>query len=436
MIWMYICKTCWNSSAMKLGKCPNCWDFGSFEIDNTKEVIKKSSTKKYTLQKWMELKKVENKGIDFLKISDPELGRVFKRGIKSAWIYLLGWEPWIWKSTMLLQIISDLMKTNSSLSVWYFSWEESVDQINDRISRLNNNNITSQWFDIYHATRLEDILTTIQIKKYDFVVFDSVQTIYSEWIDSPAWSANQVKYCSERISEFCKNEWITAFIIWHVTKMGEIAWPKYLEHIVDVVLYLEWERFWQLRFLRSQKNRFDSTDDVAIFEMSLFWLTPVYDIKERIIMSANTSVPWSLLTIWIDNWRPVIVNLEVLLNRINYKYPQRAAVWIDPKRLDLIIAILERYLKLKLWDFDVYVNIPWEFKFYDSWLDLAIACAIYGQYKNKLIDKNKVFIWELWLWGQVLKSKLHEKRAKETPKWFEVIDCSKIKNIVELWNII
>lgn len=433
---MFLCKSCWYNSANKLWKCPNCGDFWSFEQDLSKQSAKKSATKRYTLQKGNELQYWDKKPISFFKISDLEVSRVFKRWIKQSWVYLLWWEPWIWKSTIILQIIQDLIKSNSQINIWYFSGEESEDQIIDRMNRLQNWKESNQDLDVYHSTLLEDILTTIEVKWYDFVVFDSVQTIYSDSIDSPAGSANQVKYCSEKISEFCKNKWITAFIIWHVTKLWEIAWPKYLEHIVDVVLYLEWDRYWQLRFLRSQKNRFDSTDDVAIFEMSLFWLQPVYDLKERIINSANVSIPWSVLTVWIDNWRPVIVNLEVLLNKAKLKYPQRSAIWIDSQRLNLILAILERYLKINLWFMDVFVNIPWEFKFFDSGLDLAIAVAIYAQYKNKLTDKNKIYIWEIGLWGQVLKSKLHEKRSKETPKWFEVIDYSNVKNVVEIVNIV
>ena len=170
--------------------------------------------------------------------------------------------------------------------------------------------------------------------------------------------------------------------------------------------------------------------------MTLFGLKPVYDIKDRIIKSAQTTIPGSVLTVWIDNWRPVIVNLEVLLNKSKYKYPQRIAIWIDSNRLNLVIAILERYLDLKLSYFDVFVNIPWEWKFFDSWLDLALAAAVLGQYKNKIIDKNKIFLWEIGLWWQILSSKLHKKRLKEIPNWFETIDYKVIKNIVELPNVI
>lgn len=433
---MFKCNKCWYTNTKKLWKCPWCWEFWTFEEDKYSQNI---TSKKWNRQKltWSEiLSSNEQKNIIFYNIWNKELKRVFQRWIKAWWIYLLGWEPGIWKSTIILQIISELITLNNDIKIWYFSWEENIDQIVDRQKRISKQEFDNNNISIYNSTSLEDIILTCEINKFDIVIFDSIQTIYSENVESVAWSANQIRYCSEKISEFCKKNIISWIVIWHVTKMWEIAWPKYLEHIVDVVLYLEWERFGNYRFLRSYKNRFWTTDDVGIFEMTLFWLQPVYDLKERIINMANVTIPWNVLTIWIDNWRPVVVNLEVLLNKTKYKFPQRTTIWIDSNRLNLIIAILERYLNINLWFFDIYVNIPWEFQFYDSWLDLAIAAWIYSQYKNIVIPKDNVFIWELWLGWQILESKLHNKRCKELSEGFEIIDKNKIRNIIELKNII
>ncbi len=430
---MYKCIECWYNSITKLGKCPNCWAFASMQKDDTKTKVKKSA-QKTTLTSWTALQTTTAQSSKFFDITNAELKRVYQNWIKQWGVYLLWGQPWIWKSTIILQIIQDLLE-NNNINIWYFSWEESQDQIYSRLKRINKDS-DSQNLDIYTASSLEDIVQTISENDYDFFVIDSIQTVYSSNIDWIAWSPSQVKFCSEKIWEFAKQKWKTCFIIWHVTKWWEIAGPKYLEHIVDMVSYLEWDRFGQYRFLRSMKNRFGSTDDVSIFEMWLFWLTPVYDIKERIINTANTTIPWSVFTMWIDNGRPVIVNLEVLLNKTNYKYPQRMAVWIDNNRLNLVIAILERYLKLNLWYFDIYVNLPWEFKFYDSGLDLALAAAILSQYQNRLVDKNSIFVWEIGLWGQVLPSKLHDKRKKETPEGFDFIDYKWFKNILELKNLI
>jgi len=427
---MFKCTNCDYASPTKLWKCPLCWEFWTFleSTTNTK------TAKKWNI-KWNEIQEqTKQKSISFFKIQEQELKRVLSRGIKQSALYLLGGEPWIGKSTIVLQIIEDLITNNENIKIWYFSGEENIDQIYDRVKRLNLN--IWEKIKIFHTNSLEDITMTSEISKFDIIVIDSIQTIYSDNIDWIAWSINQVKYISEKISSFSKKQWITAMIIWHVTKWWEIAWPKYLEHIVDVVLQIDGDRFGQYRFLRSQKNRFDSTDEVGIFEMTLFGLKPVYNLKDRILNSANISIPGNVLTIWVDWSRAVITTLEVLLNKSFGKYPQRTVIWVDSNRVNLIIAILERYLKINIWVFDVYVNIPWEFKFYDSWIDLAIACAIYGQYKNKIIDKNIIFLWELGLGWQVLKSKLHEKRLKEIPEWFEIVDYSKIKNIVEIGNLI
>lgn len=366
----------------------------------------------------------------------------------------------------MLQIINEL-ETNNDISIAYFSGEETAEQIISRNNRIlssqsqayaavlsspNYNkggmaeretgdggnvqiSMLNSPFSIYHTTHLEDILTTTHDNKHQCIIIDSIQTIYSESIDGVAGSPSQVKYCSEKLSEFTKQNNITCFIVGHVTKGGEIAGPKYLEHIVDVVLYLEGDRFGQYRFLRCRKNRFGSTDEVGIFEMGGCGLQPVYNLKERIVNQANISIPGNVLTVGIDNGRAVLIQLEVLLNKTYGKFPQRVAQWIDPKRLQIICAILDRYLTLNLSYFDIYVNIPGEFIFRDNGLDLAVATAIRSQAKNKIIDKQLVFIGELGLGGQVLNAKLHKKRANEA-KDFTIIDKERMKNIVGLPNVL
>ena len=436
---MYVCSSCNYASTTKIGKCPDCGNFWTFEKDTSKWV-RGNKKNKHLVSSGMSLKdsttqknRTPNKD---RKLHSQELLRILPHGIKEAWIYLLWGEPGIGKSTIMLQIISELLQ-NNTISIGYFSWEETAEQIRSRNERILPKEAKdwSQQFNIYHTTHLEDILTTTHAHKHSCIIIDSIQTVYSESVDGVAWSPSQVKYCSEKISEFCKKNKTSCFIIWHVTKGGEIAWPKYLEHIVDVVLYLEWDWYGHYRFLRCKKNRFGSTDDVAIFEMWLFGLQPVYDLKERIIQQANVTIPWNVLTVGIDNGRPVLIQLEVLLNKTYGKFPQRVTQWIDPKRLQIICAILDRYLKLQLSNFDIYVNIPWEFQFRDNGLDLAVAWAIWSQAKNKIISKELICLWELWLWGQVLPSKLHRKRSSEV-KDFTIIDHQHIKHITELVNVI
>ncbi len=407
---MYKCSNCWYKTITKLWKCPECWKFWTFFKEND------ITDNKGLWNVLIASKKLENK---FYDIKSSELKRVFTNWLKTNWVYLLWWEPWVWKSTLVLQIIDNLKE---KLNVWYFSWEEEASAIFSRYKRITGNLPT---FDIYHTTILEDIFETVKFKNLKIIIIDSIQTIYDKNISWVAWSVNQVKSCSEKISEFCKKNNILCIIIWHITKSWEIAWPKYLEHIVDVVAYLEWDKFWEYRFLRTQKNRFWPTNDVAIFNMTDKWLSIVNNLKDT-ILEKNYINPWTVFTVWIDNWRPILTTLEVLINKTSYKFPKRTTIWVDWNRVELIIAILERYLKLKLNFYDIFINIPWEFKFLDSWLDLAIAWWILSAYNWK--TTNNVYIWEISLSWKINKSKFHDKRLKES-EWFNIIDYRNLKHI-------
>lgn len=414
---------------MKLGKCPECGEFGTF-IESWR-AWGLGGKKGKLGSGGSTLEQTEKRASVFLPLKDPELTRLFPKGLKQGGVYLLGGEPGIGKSTIALQIIQQIRDRR----IAYFSGEEQSDQIVDRQERVKTTESVAD-FDIYHSNALEDILLTAETGQYDVIIIDSIQTIYSDNLDGASGSPAQVRYCAEKIAESCKKKNILALIIGHVTKGGEIAGPKYLEHLVDVVLYLEWDRYGQYRILRCMKNRYGSTDEVAIFEMTLFGLSPVSNLKERIISSANLSIPGSVLTAAIDNGRPVLVHLEVLLNKTQWKFPTRQAVGVDAKRVDLIIAILEKYLKMQLSWFDIFVNIPGEFSFRDSGLDLAIAAGIYSQSKNIVVDKKLLFLGEIGLGGQILPTKLHEKRKKEMGETMTIIDYERIKHISEIVNVI
>jgi DNA repair protein RadA/Sms len=417
---MFVCKKCNYTSISKLWKCPECNEFWSFE-----ESIEKKENDK--IIKWNVLKSNLHKKNIFFDIQNDELKRVFTNWIKSSGIYLLWWQPWIWKSTLVLQIVQALQ---DGLKVAYFSWEEESSAIIWRYNRLFWENPN---FEIYHSMVLEDIISTIEEKKLDIFILDSIQTVYSQQIWQNAGTINQVKYCSEKLSLISKNIWSSCIIIWHITKSWEIAWPKYLEHIVDVVAYLEWDRLNEYRFLRTYKNRFGGTDDIAIFQMQQNWLKAVYNLKDTIKQNF-IDTPWSAFTIWIDNGRAVLTNIEVLLNKTKYKFPKRSTIWVDNSRVEMVIAILEKYLKINLDMFDIFINIPWEFKFYDSGLDLAIAVWIYSAYKEQSIWANSIFIWEISLSGKISKSSFHEKREKESLD-FDLVDFKSINNIKDLQKL-
>ncbi len=408
---MFICTKCQYATTTKLGKCPDCNAFGSFE-----EI------------QWGGSDKKQKKYISPLKKSDAIVGddavfysfkedayhRVFSHWIKKWGIYLLWGEPGIWKSTLVLQILANI----ESISVWYFSWEEQVSEIMLRARRV-------LWdvpdnLHAYYTTSLEEIVATIHDNAFSLIIVDSIQTISTHHTDGIAWSPSQVKACSDELATLCRHKGIWLLCLGHVTKGWEIAWPKYLEHIVDVVVYLEWDRFGEYRTLRTTKNRFWSTDDAVVFAMTEKWLK-VVGSDFRI----HTDKKWHIgrvLTVWLENWRPILVHVEALLTKNYNNHPQRNAVWIDSKRLQLIIAILEKYCKCNLYQYDIFVNIPWEFSFYDSGIDVAIAAAIYSQYKWTTPEYNIVYIGEIWLSGQIMKARLHDKRVNILDSSLVLID--------------
>lgn len=426
---MFVCTACSYGSPIKLGKCPSCGAFGSFEKE-AEPLLKKSKKNKGT-------------GTALPKESSPvphgerpiqskEFQRVFGSTIKQAGVYLLAGEPGIGKSTIVLQLLADILQQTSTLRTAYFSGEEASAQIEARWTRIWQSVATRP--DIFHTTHVEDIILTVETHAYECMVVDSIQTIHSDQVESIAGSPSQVKVCTQQLADVAKKLWVTLFIIWHVTKDGEIAGPKYLEHIVDAVMYLEGDRYGQYRFLRSRKNRYGSTDETGIFEMSLFGLQPVYNLHERILWG-KLAIAGHVLSIGIDNGRPILITIEALLNKSVGKYPQRVAVGIETNRLTLIVAILEKYLKLKLGMVDIFINIPGEFLFRDSWLDLAVAAAIYSQYRGKVIENDMIFLGELGLGGQILPTKLHTKRKAEVGG-LDLIDQEKITYINELTALI
>jgi DNA repair protein RadA/Sms len=275
-----------------------------------------------------------------------EFHRVFGAGVQSGGVYLLGGEPGIGKSTIVLQIIADLQQSSPDIITGYCSAEEHPQHVADRRGRIIPD--TELKTSIYRATDVADIVTTMQQIDHDLMIIDSIQTIHSSQSDAPAGSPNQVRIVSEQLVAAAKMTNTTLIIVGHVTKGGEIAGPKYLEHIVDVVLYLEGDSDGQLRFLRVKKNRFGPTHDTGIFDMTLFGLQPVYDMQTRMLERFHAGVPGSALTIGLDNGRPVLTSIEVLLNKTSGKYPQRRCIGVDKGRVDMIVAILEKYCQLKL----------------------------------------------------------------------------------------
>ncbi len=400
---MYTCTTCAYASSTKLGKCPSCGEFATFEWDEKWTYAKKSKDSGQVLTTT-----THDIQSTVYPLSSTELRRVFGEWIQSGGVYLLGGEPGIGKSTLVLQIIADLQENSSDIITGYCSAEEHPQHVADRRARIVPDSELRT--NIYRATDVADIVATMQENDHQLMIIDSIQTIHSSQSDAPAGSPNQVRIVSEQLVAAAKQTNTALIIVGHVTKGGEIAGPKYLEHIVDVVLYLEGDSDGQLRFLRVKKNRFGPTHDTGIFDMTLFGLQPVYDMQTRMLERFHSGVPWSALTIGLDNGRPVLVSIEVLLNKTSGKYPLRRCIGVDKGRVDMIIAVLEKYCQCKLGFIDIYINVPGDMEFHDSGIDIAIAVAILSQYHSRPLDTSTVFVWELGLTGHISKARAYDKR--------------------------
>ncbi len=408
---MYICNNCWNESLKWTGQCNFCkeWntlvEFREAKLKNTKNWSIK------TLENIWENDIFEEK----ITTKSSELNNLLSWGLTIWGVTLLSWEPGIWKSTLALQLSSWVDK-----KIIYVSGEETSSQISSRYKRLwitsNNTSLLADW-------NLENILSTLQSNKADLVIIDSISVIYSNEISWVAGSIWQVRYCAEALVSFAKQTNTTLVIIWHVNKDWNLAGPKTLEHLVDTVLFFEGERYEDIRLLRSLKNRFWSTWEVAIFKMTENWLKDLVNPGLEFISSENDNKTiGSSLSITLEWNRPIVVEIESLTTYTKFGYPKRSARWIATPKLDLILAVLWKYSKLWLESYDVYANIVRWIKVWEPWIDLSITSSIISSKLNKPIPRDSIFIWEVSLTWRVKNVFWIEKRIKEAVKlWFKNI---------------
>lgn len=435
---MYICTSCWNESLKWQWQCPFCKEWNSLkEFKEAK--LTNTWWSKWEAKKLANLDDVvaENKEVKIITKSS-ELNNVLWWWIVPWGVVLLSWEPGIWKSTITLQLAS-LVKEN----IVYISGEETNYQIADRAKRLwvvwNNMKLLAE-------SCIEDILETLAKNKSEIVIIDSISVMHSKNISWVSWSVSQVRFISELLVSFAKTTNTAVFIIWHITKDWNLAWPKTLEHMVDTVLYFEWDKYDNLRILRWLKNRFWATSEIWIFTMWDKWLSDLKNPWLEFINSTDATI-WSSLSITIEWTRPLIVETESLTTYTKFGYPKRSARWINSSKLDLIVAVLWKYSAVKLEAYDVYTNIARWLKIEEPGIDLSLAASIISSKSNKALEKDTVYIWEISLTWKIKKPIHLEKRIKEAEKmWFKRIfipDCDiksskieiiKIKNVSELVN--
>ena len=407
---VFVCSSCGYESPKWLGKCPACNEWNTFYEEKVVSGSKGSAGKNKEIAKPIELNKIEGK--TDLKISTGfnELDRVLGGGLVNGSLILLGGEPGIGKSTLILQIC-DKIKTDGK--ILYISGEESGEQIKLRADRLG---VKKDNLLFLSETNIENIESNILSINPKLVIIDSIQTMFSEEITSAPGSVSQVREITARIMRTCKENSITTILIGHVTKDGNIAGPRVLEHMVDTVLYLEGERYFSYRMLRGVKNRFGSTNEIGMFEMQNEGLVEITDPSKVLISDSGENPAGSVIIATIEGTRPLLVEFQALTTPTIYGLPRRTANGIDYNRLAVLIAVLEKKVGINLGNQDVYLNVVSGLKINEPAIDLGIIAATVSSFKNIPIDKKTVVLGEVGLTGEIRSVNLIEKRIKEAEK--------------------
>ena len=406
---VFVCNECGYESSKWLGKCPACNNWNTF-VEEKAIVTASGKDKKKERSEPINLNQVEKKDTIRIKTGIEELDRVLGGGFVEGSLTLLGGEPGIGKSTLILQICSKLKLDGKIL---YVSGEESAEQIKLRADRLEikNDNLL-----FLAETDIDNVEYGIEKYSPKFVIIDSVQTMYSEEITSAPGSVSQVREITARIMKMCKKANITTIIIGHVTKDGNIAGPRVLEHMVDAVLYLEGERYFSYRILRGVKNRFGSTNEIGMFEMQNEGLVEIKNPSSILISEREGNPPGSIIVVSLEGTRPLLLELQALSVPSVFGMPRRNAIGIDYNRLTLLMAVLEKRAGLNLGSQDVYLNIVGGIKVNEPALDLGIVLATASVFKNISIKEDVVAIGEVGLTGEIRSVNMIEKRIKEAEK--------------------
>lgn len=409
---VYICQQCSYESYRWLGKCPECGSWGSLvetSISHGGGTAGKSGSRKTSVVK--PLSEIRIKKADRVIIGIPEFDRVLGGGIIPGQVVLIAGEPGIGKSTLLLQTASKLAKSK----VLYVSGEESSYQIKTRAERLK---ITHSGILMMEETDIDSVISTIesysQLKRPKFLIIDSIQTMSTSDLSGMPGSVGQVRECTYRLIRYAKKNSISVFIVGHITKEGSVAGPAVLTHLVDTVLWFEGEQSLTLRILRAFKNRFGPTDEVGIFSMEEKGLVSESNPEKLFMTDLAKSVPGSVLTSVMRGTRPILVELQTLINPTKLAYPRRIAQGIDAKRFELMIAVLQRRCNIPLYEYDCYVNVSGGMNLKNEpSADLALCLCLASSFSNKPLSAKTVVIGEVGLLGDVRTVAAQEKRIKE-----------------------
>jgi len=389
-----------------MGRCPDCGGWNTF----VEERQSKTTSRLRDIAEPVRLSEIKGSQDERIFTGIGEFDRVLGGGVVRGAVVLIGGDPGIGKSTLTLQSLNALSKQGNVL---YVSAEESPEQVKLRAERLG---ISSQSIILLPETSLEGIISCSEKIEPCVVVIDSIQTIYSADLLSAPGSVGQIRECATRLMFHAKKKNIPLFIIGHVTKEGAIAGPKVLEHIVDTVLYFEGERDSSFRILRAVKNRFGSTNEIGIFEMTDRGLREIYNPSELFLSERPEGAPGSVVTVSIEGTRPLLVEIQALVSPSNLGVPRRTAIGVDYNRLNLLVAVLEKRVGMNLGGMDIYVNVVGGLRIEETAIDLAIISAIVSSFRNQAIRPGVFTFGEVGLSGEVRAVFQAEQRIREAIK--------------------
>lgn len=416
----FVCSGCGAVSSTWAGKCPACGEWNTLQQE-AEVVVASAAGQKAGKGKPLTpsgLKEsLKSNDSSRLKTAIADVDLVLGGGIVPGSLCLIAGQPGIGKSTLLMQIAANL---SANLAVLYVSGEESAHQVAERASRLDARSVE---LDLAGSTNAEDVAATIASGKYKVVVVDSIQTMTVSGVASAAGSISQITNSTHVLLAAAKHSNTAVILVGHVTKEGSIAGPKVLEHIVDVVLNLEGDRYGGFKVLRSIKNRYGATNEAGIFEMTDKGLTQV-DNPSKSLLEERQKSDGSVVLATMEGSRPLLVEVQALVNKTSYGYPKRAASGIDLNRVNLLVAMLERRTKLNLADYDIYINIVGGIKIAEPAADLAVCMAIGSASKGLELKGNAVVFGEVGLSGEVRRVAFADKRISEAKKLgFDSIIC-------------
>ena len=407
---VFFCQNCGHEESKWLGQCPMCKEWNTF-VEERVTMAKTVAVKDRKELRAVPLSQVQTEAEERVSTHINELDRVLGGGIVPGSLILVGGDPGIGKSTLLLQVCRELARTEKK--VLYISGEESLRQIKLRAQRMGE---FTEHLLLLCETNLELIRQAIERERPETVVIDSIQTMFSEEVGSAPGSVSQVREATNALMQLAKGLCITIFIVGHVTKEGTVAGPRVLEHMVDTVLYFEGDRYASYRILRGVKNRFGSTNEIGVFEMRQDGLREVKNASEFMLDGRPEHASGSVVACSMEGTRPILLEIQALVCESNLGIPRRTAAGTDYNRVNLLMAVLEKRIGYRLANYDAYVNIAGGIKINEPAVDLGIVMAIVSSYKNRPLDERTIVFGEVGLSGEVRAVSMPEQRVQEAKK--------------------